>query len=90
MQIDFDEFKNGATEFPKKDGEYLVIGFFRNTVTYASVTYYTVKYGWNTFVDSKGVPHTQSKMTYDNDGDHRYFWCECPVKEVGDTNGTIS
>lgn len=90
MQIDFGEFRNCVTELPTKDGEYLVIGFFHNKVTYAAVTGYTVKYGWNTFVDFNGVPNTQSKITYDNAGGHKYFWCECPIKEVGDSNGTKS
>lgn len=37
---------------PKKDGDYLVVRFRKDgTLIYAAAIHFTVKYGWNTYLD---------------------------------------
>lgn len=41
---------------PKKDGEYLVVRFYKGQLSYGSHLGYTTKYGWNTHMDSHDYP----------------------------------
>lgn len=41
---------------PKKDGEYLVVRFYKGELSYASCLGYTTAYGWNTHITSHDYP----------------------------------
>ena len=90
MQINFGEFKSCVTDLPTKDGNYFIVGFFNGKCTHASVTEYTVEYGWNTHYSViDGSPCVENKMNFSDYSSHKYLWCEPPM-ESGDNNDTQS
>lgn len=77
MTVNFGKWKSCATEKPEKDGVYLVIGFYKGKFVYAASLSYSVKYGWNVHIDSKGVAHTDSRIDFSDDTERGYrIWCD--------------
>ena len=71
--IDFGTWRNAITDLPEKDGDYVIIRFYKKEFSYVCSIHYTVEYGWNTH-DTSFEHH----ITYD-DEDYITLWSYSPV-----------
>lgn len=71
--IDFGTWRNAVTDLPEKDGDYIIIRFYKKEFSHASSVHYTVAHGWNTHLTSFG-----HAMDYD-DEDYITLWSCGPV-----------
>ena len=85
MTIKFGEWKDCTVENPKTDGDYLIVGFYKNKITYATSLSYLVQYGWNVHIDYNGDVHTDHRMDFSNEEPGTKFWCTS-AELVGDTD----
>lgn len=83
MTVKFGNWKSCATESPKKDGNYLVVGFYDGKITYAAVLFYSTEYGWNVHIDMNGNPHLDSRIDFSEDTEPgERIWCDLVEFEV--------
>lgn len=85
MKINLGEWKDCTVESPEKDGDYLVIGFYKGNISYASTLYYSVQYGWNIHIDCNGDVHTEHRIDFSDDEPGTKFWCTSTTL-TGDTD----
>ena len=76
MEIKFGEFKSAVTDLPTKDGNYLVLGFYRGEWFTATSLTFTVEYGWNTDEQNR-----ETRIDYGDRGpDFEYVWTDIVTK----------
>lgn len=81
--IKVSEFKSCHLEPPTREGHYLVIRFYRGSLSYASELYYVPGFGWNISREIvTGRINTEHNITFDNA--FPSFWAEVTAEEISD------
>lgn len=68
------EFKKCSECSPEKRGNYLVIKFYDNKLSYAADVEFIPGYGWNVGVNSDGTVDTHARIMYEED--RRAMWAK--------------
>ena len=75
--INISEFKKCSECSPEKKGDYLVIKFWNNKMSYASNVEFVPGYGWNVSVNMDGTVRTASRIMFEED--EMTMWAEVTV-----------